>query len=140
MSLLFILDCNLDLGGQYIGNLASQIAAAAAAKSLQSCPTLCDRIDGSPPGEERLNPSVPLKIQASYFYRVTNSCILPRTFLVSAMEIPHPGKTQAFGSPSLSFIVLTVKLAQSCPTFCDPMDCSLPGFSVYGIFQARVLE
>ena len=58
--------------------------------------------------------------QASYFYRVTNSCILPRTFLVSAMEIPHPGKTQAFGSPSLSFIVLTVKLAQSCPTFCDP--------------------
>ena len=29
---------------------------------------------------------------------------------------------------------------QSCPTLCDPMDCSLPGFSVYGIFQARVLE
>ena len=30
--------------------------------------------------------------------------------------------------------------AQSCPTLCDPMDCSLPGFSVHGIFQARVLE
>ena len=30
--------------------------------------------------------------------------------------------------------------AQSCPTLCDTMDCSLPGFSVYGIFQARVLE
>ena len=29
---------------------------------------------------------------------------------------------------------------QLCPTLCDPMDCSLPGFSVYGIFQARVLE
>ena len=29
---------------------------------------------------------------------------------------------------------------QSCPTPCDPMDCSLPGFSVHGIFQARVLE
>ena len=28
----------------------------------------------------------------------------------------------------------------SCPTLCDPMDCSLPGFSVHGIFQARVLE
>ena len=32
------------------------------------------------------------------------------------------------------------KVAQLCPTLCDPMDCSLPGFSVHGIFQARVLE
>ena len=32
------------------------------------------------------------------------------------------------------------KSLQSCPTLCDPMDCSLPGFSVQGIFQARVLE
>ena len=30
--------------------------------------------------------------------------------------------------------------AQSCPTLRDPMDCSLPGSSVHGIFQARVLE
>ena len=30
--------------------------------------------------------------------------------------------------------------AQSCPTLCDPMDCSLQGSSVHGIFQARVLE
>ena len=30
--------------------------------------------------------------------------------------------------------------AQSCPTPLDPMDCSLPGSSVHGIFQARVLE
>ena len=29
---------------------------------------------------------------------------------------------------------------QSYPTLCNPMDCSLPGFSVHGIFQARVLE
>ena len=29
---------------------------------------------------------------------------------------------------------------QSCPTLSDPMDCSLPGSSVHGIFQARVLE
>ena len=29
---------------------------------------------------------------------------------------------------------------QSCPTLCDPMDCSLPGFSVRGILQARTLE
>ena len=32
------------------------------------------------------------------------------------------------------------EVAQSCLTFCDPMDCSLPGSSVHGIFQARVLE
>ena len=32
------------------------------------------------------------------------------------------------------------EVAQSCPTLSDPMDCSLPGSSVDGIFQARVLE
>ena len=32
------------------------------------------------------------------------------------------------------------EVAQSCPTLLDPMDCSLPGSSVRGIFQARVLE
>ena len=32
------------------------------------------------------------------------------------------------------------KVTQSCPTLSDPMDCSLPGSSVHGIFQARVLE
>ena len=32
------------------------------------------------------------------------------------------------------------EVAQSCPTLCDPVDCSLPGSSVHGIFQARVLE
>ena len=31
------------------------------------------------------------------------------------------------------------KLPQSCLTLCDPMDCSLPGSSVYGILQARIL-
>ena len=33
-----------------------------------------------------------------------------------------------------------IEIAQSCPTLCDPMDCSLPGSSVHGIFQARVLD
>ena len=32
------------------------------------------------------------------------------------------------------------EVAQSCSTLSDPMDCSLPGSSVHGIFQARVLE
>ena len=32
------------------------------------------------------------------------------------------------------------EVAQSCPTLRDPVDCSLPGSSIHGIFQARVLE
>ena len=32
------------------------------------------------------------------------------------------------------------EVAQSCPTLSDPVDCSLPGSSIQGIFQARVLE
>ena len=32
------------------------------------------------------------------------------------------------------------EVAQSCPTPSDPMDCSLPGSSIHGIFQAKVLE
>ena len=32
------------------------------------------------------------------------------------------------------------EVAQSCPTLCDPVDCSLPGSSVYGILQARIME
>ena len=32
------------------------------------------------------------------------------------------------------------EVAQSCPTLSDPMDCSLPGSSIHGISQARVLE
>ena len=38
----------------------------------------------------------------------------------------------------LSF--MNVKVAQSCLTFCDPMDCSIPGFCVLRILQARILE
>ena len=41
---------------------------------------------------------------------------------------------------SKSFGKKCVLVAQSCPTLCDPMDCSPPGFSVHGIFQARILE
>ena len=37
-------------------------------------------------------------------------------------------------------IVVKVLVAQSCLTLCDPMDCSLPGSSVHGISQARILK
>ena len=40
----------------------------------------------------------------------------------------------------MSSLLKVSEVAQSCPTLCDPMDCSLPGSSVHGIFQARILE
>ena len=43
-----------------------------------------------------------------------------------------PGKQYAAAAAAKSL--------QSCPTLCDAMDCSLPGSSVHGSFQARVLE
>ena len=54
-----------------------------------------------------------------------------------------PGKNTGVGC---HFLLQCVKVksesevAQSCPTLSDPMDCSLPGSSIHGIFQARVLE
>ena len=40
----------------------------------------------------------------------------------------------------LNFLCVRAKSLQSCPTLCNPMDCSLPGPSVHGILQAKILE
>ena len=40
----------------------------------------------------------------------------------------------------ISYFYTYAKSLQSCLTLCDPMDCSLPGSSVHGILQARILE
>ncbi|ADY76802.1 PP287 [Orf virus] len=54
-----------------------------------------------------------------------------------------PGKNTGVG---FHFLLQCMKVksesevAQSCPTFCDPMDCSLPGSSIHGILQAKTLE
>ena len=85
-------------------------AAAAAAKLLQSCLTLCDRRDGSPPDSP-----VPGILQA-------------RTLEGVAISFFNAWRWK---------VKVTVK---SCPTLHDPRDCSLPGSSIHGIFQARVLE
>ena len=86
-------------------------AAAAAAKSLQSCLTLCDPIDGSPPGSP-----IPGILQARALEWVSISF---SNFLQVKSES---------------------EVAQSCPTLSDTMDCSLPGSPTHGIFQARILE
>ena len=40
----------------------------------------------------------------------------------------------------LCFVYVRAKSPKSYPTLCDPMECSPPGSSIHGIFQARVLE
>ena len=50
-----------------------------------------------------------------------------------------PGRL-ACGDSCVCVCVCVCVCAQLCPTHCDPMDCSLPGSSVHGIFQARILE
>ena len=41
--------------------------------------------------------------------------------------------------PCFNIIIICVHI-QSCPTLCDPMDCSLPGSSVHGVPQANIIE
>ena len=50
-----------------------------------------------------------------------------------------PGKSTGVGCHCLLLLVYS-EVAQSCPTLCNPMDCSPPGSSLHGIFQARILE
>ena len=49
--------------------------------------------------------------------------------------------SSAFSKTSLNIwkFMVHILLLQSCPTLCDPMDCSLRGLSVHGILQARIL-
>ena len=84
--------------------------SAAAAKSLQSCLTL---------RPHRQQP----------------------TRLLCPWE--SPGKNTGVGChflPQCMKVISKSEVAQLCLTLSDPMDCSLPGSSIHGIFQARVLE
>ena len=88
----------------------SLLLEPSAAKSLQLCPTLCDPIDGSPPGSP-----VPGILQA-------------RALEWVAISFSNAWKWK-----------VKVKLLGRVQLLA-PMDCSLPGSSVHGIFQVRVLE
>ena len=67
------------------------------------------------------------QLSTRHWGKHTFSCLLSfwQSRCTSGLEFP------------LTAIVL---VAQSCPTFCDPVDCSQPGFSVHGISQARIPE
>ena len=97
--------CKGDQGLEIPGALPPQAAAAAAAKSLLSCPTL---------RPHRRQPT----------------------------RLPHPwnspGKNTGVGCHFLlqcMKVKSESKVTQSCPTLRDPMDCSLPGSSIHGVFH-----
>ena len=85
----------------------------------QSCLTLCDPMDCGTPG-------FPVYHQLPEFTQTHVH------WVGDAIQLSHP-----LSSPWVSEVS---EVAQSCPTLGNPMDCSLPGSSIHGIFQARVLE
>ena len=62
------------------------------------------------------------------------------TFTCTYTCIPNTVTSDMQMTPPLWQKVKWSEVAQSCPTLCDPMDCSPPGSSVHGIFQAWILE
>ena len=84
---------------------------------------------------------------ASAAAKLLQSCLLCATPEMAAYQAPRPwdspGKNTGEGC---HFHIQCMKVksesevAQSCLTLSDPMDCSLPGSSIHGIFQARTLE
>ena len=80
------------------------------AKSLQSCPTL------------RPHRWQPTRLPCSWDSQGKNTGVGCH-FLLQCIRVKSESE-----------------VAQSCPTLRDPMDCSPPGSSIHGIFQARVLE
>ena len=131
---------------------------SAAAKSIQSCPTLCDPIDGSPSGS-----TIPGILQARtlewvaisfpnykywtirkwgsilfffslYFIELFGSCIFSFVFVLLFSKQVHVLEPITYAAAAAA------KSLQSCPTLCDPTDISPPGSPVPGILQARTLE
>ena len=96
--------------GKVMSLLFNMLSAAAAAKSLQSCPTLQPH--------RRQPPRLPHPWDSpSKNTGVGCHCLLQCMKVNSESEV-----------------------SQLCPTLSDPIDCSLPGSCIHGIFQARVLE
>ena len=167
---------------------------AAAAKPLQSCPTLCDPRDGSPPGSpipgilqartlelvatsfsNALKWKVKMKslsrigllatpwtaayqappstgfsrqeywigglVSYLFLYKYQQCiCVDPHLPIPSTSPFPLDFSPFVFYAwVSISALQIS-EVSQLCLTLCGPMDCSPPGSSVHGIFQARILE
>ena len=115
-------------------NEASQISTQCMHAQLpQSCPNLCNPMSSLPgflcpwdsPGKNT-GVGCHTLLQGIFLTERSNLCLLHFRHILYSLS--HLGSS------------LKSEVAQSCPTLCDPIDCSLPGSSVHGIFQARVLE
>ena len=89
--------------------------------------------------------SVCISLLLSCFSRVWSDSVRPHRRQPTSLPHPwdSPGKNTGVGCHFL-FQCMKVKsesqVSQLCPTSSNPMDCSLPGSSVHGIFQTRILE
>ena len=144
---------NLDSGKLYRKkNLVSSICYA---KSLQSCPTLCDPIDGSqaPPSlgfswqEHWSGLPFPSPMPESEKWKWSRSVMSSQPHQLQPTRLPRPWDSPGTNTGvGCHFLLQCVKVksesevAQLCATLSNPMDCSLPGSSIHGIFQARILE
>ena len=120
-------------------------AAAAAAKSLQSCPTLCDPIDGSPPGstipgilQARTPEWVAISFSNAWKWKVkvkSLSCVrLSWPHGLQPSRLLHPWDFLSKSTGVGCHCLLCVH-AKSFQILCDPVDCNPPGSFIHGIFQ-----
>ena len=97
----------------------------------QLCPTLCDPMDCSLPG--------------SFVHGILQTRILERVAILFPRGSSRPRDWTWISCIAGRFFTIRAKLvkmkvAQSCPTLCYPVEYSPPGSFVHGIFQARILE
>ena len=79
------------------------------------------------------NQSLHLRFLCTYIFKINKQNVL--------WEFPAlPEIKETFIYFAIIYDESESEVVQSCPTLCDPMDCSLPGSSLHGIFQAIVLE
>ena len=69
----------------------------------------------------------------AYLTYMQSSCKMPG-WMIYKLEIKIAGRNNNSLRCAVQFVV------QSCPTLCNPLDCSPPGYSILGILQAKILE
>ena len=84
--------------------------------------------------------SLPKKNVFFFYHKQVEEWLFSDLYLTDITLCSH-SLEHSFSHLNVSTIHLhACSVAQSCPTLYDPMDCSLPGSSVHGIFQAKMLE
>ena len=106
------------------------------------CPTLCDPMDCGPPGspvhgilQARILEWIAIPFPGRIFMTQGSNPDLLNCLWILYHLSHKASPITTFESERRKFSRLVM-----CPTLCDPMDCSLPGSSIHGIFQAKVLE